>query len=142
VLNKKDIDLAPAPVLMLYELSGGLLILLLLLPLYLHYFPATQLYPDAKDFFWLLVLSWLCTLLGMDLMLQALRKVSAFTQNLTLNLEPVYGILMAFFLFHENKDLGWHFYAGVLLIAGSVVWQMIRLARKNIRIKTNEAINR
>jgi drug/metabolite transporter (DMT)-like permease len=130
VLNKKNIDAAPVTSLMLFELSGGLLILLLLMPLYLHYFPSSQWYPDAKDFFWLLVLSWLCTVLGMDLMMQALHKVSAFTQNLTLSLEPVYGIIMAFLLFHENKDFGWHFYAGVLLIAGSVVLQMIRVARK------------
>ena len=62
--------------------------------------------------------------LAMDLMLQALKKVSAFTQNLTLNLEPVYGILMAFFFFSESKDLKNSFYAGFTLIALSVVLQM------------------
>jgi drug/metabolite transporter (DMT)-like permease len=63
-------------------------------------------------------------------MLQALKKVSAFTQNLSLNLEPVYGILLAFVLFHENEKLNSSFYIGVALITISVLLQMIRVVRK------------
>ena len=83
-----------------------------------------------RDWGWLIILSWLCTVLAMDLMLQALKKVSAFTQNLSLNLEPVYGILLAFVLFNENKKLGASFYTGFALIALSVVLQMARVGRK------------
>ena len=75
------------------------------------------------------MLSWFCTLWGMDLMLQALKKVSAFTLNLTLNLEPVYGILLAFVLFQEQKELQFSFYWGFALIALSVVLQMFRVMR-------------
>jgi drug/metabolite transporter (DMT)-like permease len=114
---------------MLYELSGGLLLLTLGMPLYLCFFPTTYIIPTAKDWLWLLILSWLCTVLAMNLMLQSLKKVSAFTQNLSLNLEPVYGILMAFFLFQENEHLSVYFYPGVGLIALSVVLQMGRVVR-------------
>jgi len=75
-------------------------------------------------------LSWFCTVWAMDLMLQALQKVSAFTQNLSLNLEPVYGILLAFLLFNEQKQLEQSFYIGFALIACSVVLQMIRVVQK------------
>jgi drug/metabolite transporter (DMT)-like permease len=129
VLNKKNVDLAPPQTLMLYELTGGLLLLTLGMPLYLHYFPTDYYFPSLSDWGWLLMLSWLCTVLAMDLMLQALQKVSAFTQNLTLNLEPVYGILLAFVLFHENRNLTNSFYVGFILIAFSVVLQMLRLVR-------------
>ncbi len=129
VLNKKNVHVAPPQTLMLYELSGGLLILTLGMPLYLHYFPTNYYFPSLADWGWLLMLSWLCTVLAMDLMLQALQKVSAFTQNLTLNLEPVYGILLAFVLFHENRNLTNSFYVGFILIAFSVVLQMLRLMR-------------
>lgn len=130
VFNKKYVHVAPPQTMMLYELSGGLLILTLLMPFYLAYFPVVTILPTVKDWVWLLILSWLCTILAMDLMLQALKKVSAFTQNLSLNLEPVYGILMAFALFHENKSLDASFYTGFAMIALSVVLQMLRIGAK------------
>ncbi len=130
VLNKRYVAVTDSKTMMLYELSGGLLILTLGMPLYLHYFPPAYVLPTAGDWLWLLILSWLCTVLAMDLMLQSLKKVSAFTQNLSLNLEPVYGILMAFFLFQENASLSSSFYPGVGLIALSVVLQMLRVVRK------------
>jgi drug/metabolite transporter (DMT)-like permease len=133
VLNKKYVHIAPPQTMMLYELSGGLVVLTLLMPFYLAYFPVASIFPGWKDWIGLLILSWLCTVLMMDLMLQALKKVSAFTQNLSLNLEPVYGILMAFILFHENKNLNASFYAGFALIALSVVLQMARIGLPHIR---------
>jgi drug/metabolite transporter (DMT)-like permease len=131
VLNKRQVQKVEPRTMMIYELSGGLLILTLLMPLYLHYYPVETIFPSLSDWFWLLILSWLCTVLAMDLMLQALKKVSAFTQNLSLNLEPVYGILLAFALFQENEKLNGSFYAGVALITISVLLQMIRVVRKH-----------
>lgn len=130
VLNKRHVYMAPPQTLMLYELSGGLLVVTLLLPVYLHYIPTNYVLPTLSDWGWLLVLSWLCTVLGMNLMLQSLQKVSAFTQNLTLNLEPVYGILLAFILFKENEQLDSSFYFGFALIAFSVVLQMLRVMKR------------
>lgn len=129
VLNKKYVAVTDSKTMMLYELSGGLLLLTLGMPLYLYFYPTTYIIPTAKDWIWLLILSWLCTVLAMNLMLQSLKKVSAFTQNLSLNLEPVYGIGLAFFLFQENKNLSASFYPGVGLIALSVVLQMGRVVR-------------
>ncbi len=128
-LNKKQVAAADTQTVMLYELSGGWLVLSIGMPLYLHFFPGISFRPNYPDWGWLFVLSWLCTLLGMNLMLKALQKVSAFTQNLTLNLEPVYGILLAFAIFGENRELGLAFYAGVGLIFLSVLLQMVRMSR-------------
>lgn len=127
VLNKKHLAIADAQVIMLYELAGGLLVLTLLMPLYIYFFPHTVLFPSLSDWGWLLILSWVCTIVAMKLMLESLQKVSAFTQNLSLNLEPVYAIIMAFILFDENKDLQPSFYYGVGLILVSVVLQMLRV---------------
>ncbi len=129
VLNKRHVNIAPPQTIMLYELSGGLLLLTLFMPVYLHYFPTENIFPSLKDWIWLLLLSLLCTVFAMDLMLQALQKVSAFTINLSLNLEPVYGIILAFLLFHENEKLNNSFYWGVSMIAVSVLLQMIRIVK-------------
>ncbi|HMW26615.1 MAG TPA: DMT family transporter, partial [Ferruginibacter sp.] len=98
--------------------------------LYLLKFPASYYVPTATDWLWLFVLAWLCTVLSFDLQLNALKKVSAFTANLTYNLEPVYGIILAFIFFKENENLHREFYLGVLLILLAVVLQMWRISRQ------------
>ncbi len=88
--------------------------------------------PDATDLGWLLVLAVVCTLLPFMLWLQALRHVSAFTTQLTLNLEPVYAIVLAALLFHEYRQLTPSFYAGVAVIIATVFlqpWLTARLQR-------------
>jgi drug/metabolite transporter (DMT)-like permease len=129
VLNKRNIDTVAPKTMMLTELFGGFVLLTIFIPFYLNRFEVKHLVPTIKEIGWLLVLSWFCTVWAMDLMLQALKKVSAFTQNLSLNLEPVYGILLAFILFREQKDLQYSFYWGVSLIALSVLLQMLRVLR-------------
>jgi drug/metabolite transporter (DMT)-like permease len=133
VLNKKNIELANANTTILYELSGGIVALSILMPIYLYYSPSTILLPSINDWFWLLLLSWVCTILAMKLMLEALQKVSAFTQNLSLNMEPVYGIILAFILFKENEQLNSGFYIGVALIFLSVILQTIFIYKKQLK---------
>lgn len=127
IFNKRLVERFSPGILTFYELGGGLIALTLLVPLYLYQFPATYYLPTTSDWLWLLVLAWFCTVLSFDLQLNALKKISAFTANLTYNLEPVYGIILAFIFFKENKELNQHFYIGVGLIFLAVVLQMIRV---------------
>jgi len=130
IFNKKIVvDIAPKTI-MLYELLGGFLVLTLLMPFYLHYFPTSHLFPSKLDWVWLTIMSLVCTVLAMDLSLQALKKMSVFTQNLALNLEPVYGIILAFVIYKENDDLSISFYLGFALIASSVAFQMYSMLKK------------
>lgn len=130
IFNKRLLVVYEPKTLTLYELGGGLLALTVLVPLYLLKFPASYYVPTATDWLWLFVLAWLCTVLSFDLQLNALKKVSAFTANLTYNLEPVYGIILAFIFFKENENLHREFYLGVLLILLAVVLQMWRISRQ------------
>lgn len=77
--------------------------------------------PAPSDWLWLLVLSLVCTTLAYVLALRALRHVSAFASNLTINLEPVYGILLAVLLLGEHRELAPGFYVGVVLILAAVL---------------------
>ena len=130
VLNKRILRRVSSENVTLYELSGGLLVLTLLMPVYLWLFPAPSLLPSPSDWGWLLVLSWACTVLAFNLSMSALQKISAFTVNLSYNLEPVYGILLAFLLFREDKYLNGGFYIGFFLILLSIILQTLRLWRK------------
>ncbi len=130
VANRRLMQRMNAETLMSYELTGGLLALSLLMPFYLQHFPGTHRLPTLQDFGWLLFLSWVCSVWAFQLSANALKKISAFTVNLTYNLEPVYGILLAFVIYHENKELGKSFYTGGAFILVAVVLQTLRVYRK------------
>jgi drug/metabolite transporter (DMT)-like permease len=129
VLNKKMIDKYEPEAITLYQLSGGFAGLSLLMPLYLKIFSEPAQAPQPADWLWLTVLSWGCTILTFFLYIRALKKVSAFTMNLTLTLEPVYGIILAFIFYQENKLFNGWFYVGFALISVAVLFHMWRLLR-------------
>ena len=138
IFNKQLLRSYKPATLTLYELSGGLLLLTLLLPLYHIYFPANYYWPAATDWGWLLILSVFCTVLAFMMQLNALKKISAFTSNLTFTLEPLYGIVMAFIFFKEGAMLRKEFFIGLALIALAVVLQMILMwrARKAVSLSS------
>lgn len=128
--NRQLMQRMNAETLMTYELTGGFFALSFMLPFYLQQFPGTHRIPVFSDWIWLLFLSWICSVWAFQLSANALKKISAFTVNLTYNLEPVYGIMLAFFIYHENKDLGISFYVGLLFILVAVVFQTVKVYRK------------
>lgn len=116
VLNKKMVAAEiNTKVMTFIELGSGWLFLSAVLPLYLWQSGAA-FWPTLPDLGWLLILALLCTTLAFVLTLNALKHISAFTSNLVINLEPVYGILIAWWLFQENKEVGEHFYIGVAIV--------------------------
>ena len=127
IFNKKLLIRYSPATLTLYELGGGLLSLTILLPFYLIQFPASYYFPTVPDWGWLLVLACFCTVLCFDLQLNALKKISPFTANIAYNMEPVYGIVLAFIVFRENQLLDAHFYLGLALILLSVILQTVRV---------------
>jgi drug/metabolite transporter (DMT)-like permease len=129
ILNRKLLGRISVQTLTLYQLSGGFVFLTLLLPFSLRIFPPASFIPQPLDWIWLIILSWLCTVVAFTLSMNALKKISAFTVNLTFNLEPVYGIALAFLIFREDRYLNTGFYVGMGLIVLSIVLQMIRIFR-------------
>jgi len=130
IYNRRLMQHMNAPTLMTYELTGGLLTLSVLMPFYIHQFPPAYFVPTLSDWGWLLVLSWCCSVLAFQFSANALKKISAFTVNLTYNLEPVYGILLAFVVYQENKYLHASFYAGLAIIMLAVALQTLRVYRQ------------
>ncbi|MEM7571715.1 MAG: EamA family transporter [Bacteroidota bacterium] len=73
-------------------------------------------WPQPQDWLYLLVLALVCTTFTFFLSLRALRELSAFATNLSINLEPVYGIILAHFLLNDADELNGKFYIGALII--------------------------
>ena len=112
------------------ELGAGFIALTAFLPLYLKIQPAVSLLPTNSDVIYLIILSVVCTVLTWILSLQALRKVSAFTMALSLNLEPVYGIILAIIFAGEAKIVNSRFIAGSIIILLTVIFHTIYRFRK------------
>lgn len=129
VLNKKMVDAYEPEQITLYQLSGGFAGLTVLLPLFQAFFGESFRLPSGPDWLWLLLLSWACTIFTFFLYIRALKNISAFTANLVLTLEPVYGILLAFLLYHENREVSQWFYVGFALISAAVVFHSWRLLK-------------
>lgn len=129
VLNKRIAHKYPSRVMVFYEMGTGWLLLSLLMPFQFLVRPETRMLPGMFDWLWLLLLSLCCTVWAQSLALNALKQISSFTATLSVNLEPVYGIVLAFIFFRENRDLHWGFFVGVGLILMSVMLQMVLLMK-------------
>ena len=122
-----------ARTMLLYQMVGGLIGVSILIPVYLMFFPSSQpvcVVPDGANLWWLLGLALFCTAGLYLLQIIVLRTLSAFTVNLTYNLEPCYAILIAFLAFGEARELNASFYVGISMVILSVVLQTLRSVRK------------
>ena len=124
-----------------YQLSGGLITLSALMPFYMNRFPTDYIFPNLKDWMWLLLLSWFCSVLAFQFSTYALKRLTAFTVNLSFNLEPVYGIFLAIIIFGENRDFDRSFFAGLTLIAASLIIHIVMLLKKERKIILENAVN-
>jgi len=124
IVNKRVSANRPTSTVLLYEMTGGFLFVSLVLPFYLLFFPVHTIIPSLQDCFYLFLFAFFCTICVYILQIQSLKKISAFTFNLTYNLEPVYSIVFAMLLLGEAKELNIAFYAGLSLIIISVFMQM------------------
>lgn len=123
ILNKRIAGFHSSSTLLLYEMTGGFVGLSLLFPVYYHFMPDVSILPSFMDVLYLLALAVIFTVLLYILQIQVLKEVSAFTVNLSYNLEPVYSIILAMLFFSEAKELTFAFYVGLSFILLSVLLQ-------------------
>ena len=130
IINKRLTVQYSTQTIQTFEMLGGFSFLTIVILFINSYQHNAFVIPTQQDWFWLIILSLVCTVLANYLMLNALKRISAFTLNVSLNLEPVYGIIIAIVFFQEHKQMGKGFYIGMSLIAISVMLQMVRVLRQ------------
>lgn len=124
VANAKLAQKIPSPQITFYEMLTG--IIFLTGWLYLDgQLTVEQLSMTTSDFLWLLFLGLVCTSLAFVLMIEVVKRLGAFTASLSINLEPVYTIILAIVILNEHELLGMNFYIGSLLIILVVIGNSI-----------------
>lgn len=116
IFNKILISKADPMSITFIELGSGCLMISLILPFYFWSQETAVFWPAWTDFGYLLILAIFCTTIANVIALQALKHISAFISNLAYNLEPVYGIILAWVVLNEHKELTSNFYWGCLII--------------------------
>lgn len=123
VINGKLVKREDPFVITYYEMLGATLSIALFFPVYLSLdgIGSLNLSPSWSDWTYLLILALVCTVYAYSYSVQLMRRLSAFSVNLTVNLEPVYGIVMALMFFPEKEKMTPGFYLGTSLILISVL---------------------
>ncbi len=104
----------------LYEMLGGVIAMLLYFILKGD-FHFLQLIPSGSDWVYILILGTFCTAIAFLLGIEVLRELSAFTVSISVNLEPIYAILLALWIFGESEIMSIEFYIGFAIILGTIL---------------------
>lgn len=131
VFNAKLAEKAPAPAITVHEMGIGLVAMTVLL--------ISQGMTNEKwfqmtmsDFLWLLFLGIACTSFAFLATIEVMKKLGAFTVSLSINLEPVYTIILAIPILHEDELLNGNFYIGsamiILVVVANAIYKSYKKA--------------
>ena len=84
-------------------------------------FDASFFVLSFSDWTYLLILSTICTAYAFIASVNLMKWLSPFTLMLTINLEPVYGILLALLVFGDSEYMSGMFYLGAGIILATVL---------------------
>jgi drug/metabolite transporter (DMT)-like permease len=123
VANSRLVQRIDAYIITFYEMVGASIFSLLFLGLaeWRGWTAPAPVWPKGQDWLWILFLAWICTVYASTMATQLMKHFSAYLINLTINLEPVYGIALAFFFFGEKERMTDGFYLGTILILLAVL---------------------
>lgn len=120
VMNGKYAKMYDSTVISFYELSGGVLCFSIYL-LLTNSFSKEFFILQPLDWVYLIILSSICTAYAFITSVKVMKFISPYTVMLTINLEPIYGIILALIIFKDKEKMSPEFYLGALIILFTVV---------------------
>jgi drug/metabolite transporter (DMT)-like permease len=125
VINSKLVSRVHEFTITFYEMAGASLVVLLFMPIFTLFIggdrPFTQL-PSFSDWFYIALMAFACSVYAYTVSIDLSRRISVFLIQLTLNLEPVYGIVLALLIFGKQEVMSLNFYLGTLVILSAVLF--------------------
>ncbi len=140
VFNAKMVRHVPAFTITFYEMIGAFVGLALFFPLYkITWAPdgVLHLLPSTMDWVYIALLAGVCSVYAYSTAVELMKKISVFMIQLALNLEPIYGIIMAVIIFGSEEKMGANFYVGALIIMTAVVLYPVLKKRHDHTITFN-----
>ena len=131
VINGKYAKEYSPNVISVYEVSSGFLFLSIYL-FFADSFTPAFFALSSNDLLWLFLLSSICTAYAFSASVKVMKFLSPFTVMLTINLEPIYGIILVLLIFPENEKMSPMFYIGAIIILATVIANGIMKSRKKL----------
>lgn len=132
LINGKLVQNHRPAIISFYELGIGMLFLSIILIAKGDFNMSLMTLPEM-DWVYLIVLALICTAYAFIASVKIMRVLTPYTVMLTTNLEPVYGILLAWFIFGSEEKMKPMFYVGALIILSTVIANGILKQRANIK---------
>jgi drug/metabolite transporter (DMT)-like permease len=134
VLNGKLVQKNNPVVISFYEFLSGVIFILLYLIFSGNLAELTITSLISYDYLYIFILGSICTAYAFIASVHILKYLSPYTLVLTYNLEPVYGILLAIFIFPETEKMEFSFYVGTLIILSTIIINSILKFRKSKKV--------
>jgi drug/metabolite transporter (DMT)-like permease len=128
VVNSKFVKKYNPTVISYYELAGGVLFFSIFL-IFNNSFNSEFFQLTMSDFIYLLLLSSVCTAYAFIASTSVMKFLSPYTVMLTINLEPIYGIILAVLIFEDKEQMSSQFYIGAVIILLTVILNGILKSR-------------
>lgn len=134
VLNGRMIKKYTSNLISLYELLGGFV------AISIYFILTNSISIEAfemrfSDLLYLLILGIICTAFAFVASVEVMKELTPFTVSLSINLEPIYGIILAYLFFGEEEKMSFGFYLGASLILLSIALNMIVKKYKSGKFK-------
>ncbi len=136
LVNGKLVGKHESTVISFYEFLSGTFFISLYF-LFQQDFTASFFTLTMKDWILILILSSVCTAYAFTASVKVMRKLTPYTVMLTTNLEPVYGIILAYFIIGGKEKMSSEFYIGALIIVITVILNGI-IKNNNLCTKTKK----
>ncbi|MFY0482125.1 DMT family transporter [Flavobacterium sp. PLA-1-15] len=120
LFNGKLIQEHDSTIITLYEFFAGFLFVSVYL-LFDGKFTPAFFQVSTNDWLLILLLSSVCTAYAFTASVNVMKRLSPYTVMLTTNLEPVYGIILAYFIIGESEKMSVSFYIGSAIILLTVI---------------------
>jgi drug/metabolite transporter (DMT)-like permease len=120
LMNGKLISKYDASVISFYEFLSGVVFISIYF-LYQHKFTQDFFILSLNNWILILILASICTAYAFTAAVNVMKKLSPYTVMLTTNLEPVYGIILAYFIIGGKEKMSFEFYIGAIIILITVI---------------------
>ena len=120
VINSVLVQKNDSAIISLYELFGGFLIISIIF-ISTNQLAITELSLSLNQLLWLLILGIICTSFAFLIGVYVMKFIPDYTVNLSVNLEPIYAIVLAVLIFKKSEVMSLNFYFGAAIVVGSIL---------------------
>ena len=119
VLNGVLVKQTNAKLISFYELLGAFIVVSIYL-LMTNGLDISRFTVPLQDLKWLVILGTLCTAFAFIMSVEVMKKISPYTVTISVNLEPIYSIILALIIWPESERMSFGFYMGTLIVIATI----------------------